>query len=64
MAEQRLKKRDKHRYVKLQVGGKGVSCIVEQRDAADMMKDDPELTASEVWMTVAEFEALENFEGF
>lgn len=62
MTEARTKKRDKQRYVKLTFDGS--SCICEPNEAEQMMKDDPELTASEVWMTVAEFEALPDFPGY
>lgn len=62
MNEPRTKKRDKQRYVKLTFDGS--SCICEPHEAEQMVKDDPSLMPSEVWMTVAEFEALPDFQGY
>lgn len=62
MAEERDKKRDKHRYVRLSFDGS--SCICEPREATAMQEEDARLEASEVWLTRAEFEALPDFAGF
>jgi hypothetical protein len=56
------KRRDKHRYVSLSLDG--ASFICEPREVAAFLKDDPELTATDVWLTSAEFEALPDFAGF
>ena len=63
-AEQKHAARAKRRYVKLRLGTTGPSCIVVPAEAEAMLRDDADLTASDVWMTVAEFEALPEFEGF
>lgn len=63
-AEAKYQARAKRRYVALQLAGEGPKCIVENHEAKQMIKDDPDLIASDVWLTVAEFEALKDFEGF
>jgi hypothetical protein len=62
LAEQKHQARAKRRYVKLTMDG--TSCIVEPSEAESMMKDDPSLVASDVWMTVAQFESLPDFPGY
>jgi len=64
LAEQKHQARAKRRYVALQLNGEGPKCVVEPHEAAEMQKDDPDLTASDTWMTLAQFEALRDFEGF
>ena len=64
LCEEKHATRAKRRYVALQMNGTGQKCVVEQHEADAMLKDDPELTATDAWMTVAEFEALPDFGGF
>jgi hypothetical protein len=64
LAEQKHQARAKRRYVRLRLGDSGPSCIVHPPEAEAMMRDDADLTASDVWMTQAEFEALPDFGGF
>jgi hypothetical protein len=62
-AQERVyKKRDKRRYLKLTHDG--TSCICEPHEGEQMVKDDPSLAVSEVWMTAAQFEALPEFQGY
>lgn len=63
VAEKRAKT-DKRRYVALQLRGAGPKCIADPVEARAMMFDDTDLTGTDVWMTVAEFEALPDFGGF
>ena len=62
LGEQKHQARAQRRYVKLTMDG--TSCVVEPHEAKDMMKDDPILVASDVWMTVSQFEALPDFQGY
>lgn len=62
LAEQKHQARAKRRYVKLAMDG--ANCVVEPHEAEGMMKDDPSLVASDVWMTVAQFESLPDFQGY
>lgn len=62
-ADERVyKKRDKQRFVRLSVDG--TSCISEPHEAEALLKADPSLEASDVWMTRAAFEALPEFGGW
>lgn len=63
-AEHKHQAQAKRRYVALQFRGAGPKCIAEPGEASLMMIEDPGLTATDTWMTVAEFEALPDFGGF
>ncbi len=63
-AEAKHAARAKRRYVALQLRGTGPKCVIEAADLESYLFDDPELVPTDVWMTVAEFEALPDFEGF
>lgn len=63
-AEQKHAARAKRRYVRLTLAGTKSSFVAEPHEAEYMRKEDPDLVASDVWMTVAEFEALPDFGGF
>lgn len=64
-AEQRTKKRDKQRFVKLTLWGSACTC--RPSEVADMLEggepDEP-MKQEDVWMTEAEFEALPEFQGW
>lgn len=61
--DERNKKRDKHRYVKVTVDGSSVICLPAEVD--DMIGDEPASAKREdVWMTADEYEALPEFQGF
>lgn len=64
MAAEKRAKTDKRRYVALRLRGSGPKCIADPVEARAMMFDDADLTGEDVWMTVAEFEALPDFGGF
>lgn len=53
------------RYVKLRPVGFGSWCIMEPKEAAAAVAENPECAheVAEVWMTPSEYEALPEFEG-
>lgn len=55
-------KRDKKRYLKIKA--EGSSCTVEPSELDSMTEDLEGFEVEEVWMTVAEYEALPEFAGW
>lgn len=64
LCEEKHAARAKRRYVALQMNGTGQKCVIESAELESYLFEEPELVASDVWMTVAEFEALPDFVGF
>lgn len=62
LQQQKAAARDKKRYVKITYDG--APCICEPRDVDDMLDGCDGATIEDVWMTVDEYEALPEFQGW